>query len=415
MKKFFRVFYSQIFNSFFPVLVIAILLKLADSSKTAGIFLLLNFSNIYLLFSDYSSNIILLKDALQLGGINKGNVSEKIIADIESYIGVKIIILGLGYFIWVVLCFFVPQLSRNLLSNILAYSFIIGYNLNFYWLYMSSSKEYFFIISNFLGRLFFLLLLLLYIFCKANFFSLMPLAGLGTTLISLLIFKRFCTVYGFRVRLSKDTLQHAALIIKRDWPLVANSFLVMTPTTCLSVFIGFIKNTSHVLVYAFAEKIFMAIRALLAVFVNAVYPVVCQEGSVYTKKSVRILWFFYLAVAAGCMATYLLSPYIFRYLKQPYDFNELFTKCLVYFLLTVVMISINTRFFLQLLISNHFNDAKNFKWLLGAALCTVAVFAVDIYLNNNVVSVVQSVLTAETIIVLAFVWLTYRANAKIIR
>ena len=413
MKKFFRVFYSQIFNSFFPVLIIAVLLKMADSSKTASIFLLLNFANIYLLFSDYSSNTILLKDALQLGGITKENVSDDIIKDIESYIGVKIIILGLGFFIWLALCLFVPQLSKNLLSNILAYSFITGYNINFYWLYMSSSKEYFFIISNFLGRLFFLLLLLLYIFWKVDFFSLMPVAGVGTTLISLLIFKRFCTVYKIDIHLSKATLQQAVLVLKRDWPLVANSFLIMTPTTCLSLFIGFIKNSSHVLVYAFAEKIFMAIRALLAVFVNAVYPVVCQEGSIYTKKSMRILFLFYVAVGGGCILTYLLSPYVFSYLRQPPGFNELFTKCLIYFLLTISMISINTRFFLQLLVSNHFNDAKNFKWLLLAAMCIVVVFAANIYLDNNVVSVVQSVLAAETIIVLAFVGLTYFTRPKI--
>ncbi len=415
MKKFFRVFYSQIFNSFFPVLIIAILLKLADSSKTASIFLLLNFANIYLLFSDYSSNTILLKDALQSGGITKENVSDDIIKDIESYIGVKIIILGLGFFIWLALCLFVPQLSQNLLSNILAYSFIIGYNMNFYWLYMSSSKEYFFIISNFLGRLFFLLLLLLYIFFKVDFFSLMPLAGLGTTLISLLIFKRFCAVYRINFRLSKATLQQAVLVIKRDWPLVANSFLMMTPTTCLSLFIGFIKNSSHVLVYAFAEKIFMAIRALISVFINAVYPVICQEGSVKTQRSNRILLFFYAAVIVGCTATYYFSPYIFNYLRQPAAFTNLFTKCLLYFLLTILVITFNVRPFLQLLVSNHFNYAKNFFLLLIGSVAIVLVFTINVFTNNSVASIAQSVLIAEAIIGLALVALNYFTRAKISR
>ena len=415
MKKFFRVFYSQIFNSFFPIVIIAMLIKLADSSKTASIFLLLNFSNIYLLFSDYSSNSILLKDAMQAGGISRNNVPETIVEDIKSYLGVKSIMLGIGFFIWIALCFIIPQLQKNIISNILAYSFIVGYNLNFYWLYMCSSKEYFFIISNFVSRLFFLVLLVFFIFYRFDFFWLMPVTGLGTILISMFTFSRFCNVYGIKIIVSKNMMTDAGKIIKRDWPLVANSFLAVSPTTCLSIFVGFIKNSSHVLIYAFAEKIFMAIRALLAVFGNAFYPIVCQEGSIYTKKSKQILLLFYVVVVVGCIATYLLSPFIFSYLKQPESFNALFTKCLMYFLITVVVISINTRFFLQLMVSNHFNDAKNFGWLVVATVLIVGVFTLNLFLENSVMSVVQSVLIAETIIVLTFISLIYFTRAKISR
>ena len=333
---------------------------MADNSQTTSIFLLINFANIYLLFSDYSSNTILLKDTLQSGGVRKGNISEQLITDIASYIGVKAIVLFIGFFVWVALCLIVPQLKVHKLSNILAYTFIIGYNINFYWLYMTSDKEYFFIISNFFGRLFFLFLLVLFIFFKLNFFLLMPLVGVGSIAISILSFLRFCSVYSFKVNISIDTFKHAAFVVRRDWPLVANSFLIMTPTTCLSFFIGFIKNSSAVLVYAFAEKIFMAIRALLGVFVNSVYPVICQQGSIFTKRSKQILMAFYLAVVLGCIVTYLLSPIIFSYLHQPVEFNKLFTKCVEYFLLTTLAIGLNTPYFLQLLVTNHFNDKKNF-------------------------------------------------------
>lgn len=413
MKKFFRIFYSQIFNSFFPVLIIAILLQLADSSKTASIFLLLNFSNIFLLFSDYSSNSILLKDAMLAGGLSKNNVPESIVGDIKSYLGVKSIILGLGFFIWIALCSTIPQLHKNVISNILAYTFIVGFNLNFYWLYMCSNKEYFFIISNFVSRLFFLFLLVYFIFYRLDFFWLMPITGVGTIVISIFTFSRFCRLYGIKINASKNMMSDAGKILKRDWPIVANSFLIMSPTTCLSFFIGFVKNSSHVLVYALAEKIFMALRALLSVFVNAFYPVVCQEGSAYTKKSKQILLFFYVVVVVGCIATYLVSPFIFSYLKQPESFNALFTKCLLYFLITIVIISINTRFFLQLLVTNHFNDAKNFFWLVIATILIVVVFMLNLYYKNSVYSVVQSLLIAETIIVLAFIGLNYFTRAKV--
>ena len=287
MKKFFRVFYSQIFNSFFPIIIIAILLKQSNNNNTASIFLLLNYANIYLLFSDYSSNTVFLKDALQIGGISSVGISEKIILYIYNYIGIKIIILSVGFFLWVALCFLSPLLHQHIFSNIFAYIFIIGYNMNFYWLYMSSNKEYFFIISNFLSRLLFLVLLIFFIKYHFSFSYLMPLCGLGTLAISVLIFKRFCRIYNLHINFTLQHLKQSIQILKRDWPLVANSFLIMSPSTSLSIFIGFVKNSKYVIVYAFAEKIYMAIRALLGVFVNSAYPLICEEGSINTKKTNR--------------------------------------------------------------------------------------------------------------------------------
>jgi hypothetical protein len=410
MKKFFRVFYSQIFNSFFPVLIIGILIKLKNSNDIASIFLLINFSNIYLLFSDYSSNTIFLKAALSEGGISSTRVSSNIINDIHSYIGIKILILIIGFIVWIPIVFYTPILQRHALSNILAYTFIVGININFYWLYMCSSKEYFFIISNFISRIFFLCLLLAFIFFNFNMSFLMPLVGLATIVISIVTFIRFCAVYKIRVVVSGGIVKNAVTIIRRDWPFVANSFLIMTPTTCLSFFVGFIKDSQHVIIYAFAEKIFMAIRALLAVFVNSIFPVICAEGSVTSKKSNRLFLFFYLLIVVGCAFTYFISPIVFDYFKQPKELNYIFYKCLFYFMLTIIIISINTRYFLNLLVHNHFNDSRNSPYFLASAIIILLVFSINAFFINSVFSIIQSLLVAEILIVLNLVFLNYRTR-----
>ena len=412
MKKFARVFISQIFNAFFPILIVAILLKLHDQEYTASIFLLINFANIYLLFSDYSSNITFIKDALQSGGITQQHVAQNVVKDIHHYIGIKSIILFFGFLVWIILCFTIPLLSHHTLSNILSYSFIVGSNFTFYWAYMSSDKEYFYIVSTFLSRLLLVLILLVFVLLNFNFFFLMPLAGLGSIAIAVILFIRFSIVYKIPLTLSRHTFREAAGIIKRDWPLVTNTFLLMTPTTCLSIMVGFVRNTQHVIVYGLAEKIFIAIRSLLAVFLNSIYPVLCNPVPAVKKRVSYIYGGFYFVIIAGCAATWILSSYISSVMGLSQANTDIFKECLFYLLLTILVISINIPFFLHLLVHNKMNSKSVFAYFSIGAILVVAIFATQIILANEIRWIAKSLLAAEAIITLIFFLLYKNSNNK---
>jgi len=401
MKKFLRVFYSQIFNSFFPILIVAILIGLKNKSDVAPIFLLLNFANVYLLFSDYSSNINFLKNAMAAGGIHQ-TTAPSITKDIEHYIGIKTIVFAIGFIAWIVMCFYVPLLHQNMLASICCYTFIIGYNLNFYWVYMSSSKEYLFILSNFFARLLLLLLLLLFIKLQCSLSYLMAFVGIGNTLMAILFFKNFCKLHQLKINFNLKTIQESVSIIKKDAPLVLNSFLLMSPNTCATFFIGYVKNTELILVYGLAEKIFLAFRAMLAVFVNSIYPVFCSKEGVSKSKAFQIFGGFYACIALACTGIYFISPYLLSYFHLAASSNHVFYTCLFYLLATIIAVSLNVPPFIWILLKHQLNTAFATVVLFITAIIVVGGFVYNTLYFNGVISVTQSLLIAESLVVVAF-------------
>lgn len=401
MKKFLRVFYTQIFNSFFPILIVAILINLKNKSDVAQIFLMLNFANVYLLFSDYSANVNFLKNAIAAGGIHQ-TTATSIIKDIEHYIGIKTIVFFLGFVAWIVMCCYIPLLHQNMVASIFCYAFIVGHNLNFYWVYMSSSKEYLFIISNFFARLLLLLLLLLFIKLQFSLSYLMAFVGVGNTILAIFFFKNFCRRYQLKINFNFETIKESVTIIKKDAPLVMNSFLLMSPNTCATFFIGYVKSTESILVYGLAEKIFLAFRAMLGVFVNSVYPVFCAKEGVNRNKAFKIFSGFYACIALACASMYFISPYLLNYFHLPTSSNHTFYTCLFYLLATIIAISVNTPFFIWLLLKHQLNTAFATVVLLITSLIIVGGFIYNTTYNNGVISVTKSLLIAESLVVVAY-------------
>ena len=414
MKKFLRVFYSQIFNSFFPILIVAILINLKNKSDVAPIFLMLNFANVYLLFSDYSANVNFLKNAIAAGGIHE-TTAPSIIKDIEHYIGIKTIVFVLGFIAWIAMCFFIPLLHQNMVASICCYAFIISYNLNFYWVYMSSSKEYLFIISNFCVRLSLLLWLLFFIHFHFNLSYVMAFVGVGNALMAILFFKNFCRLHKLDIHFNPTTIKESISVIKKDAPLVINSFLLMSPNTCATFFIGYVKNTELILVYGLAEKIFLACRAMLGVFVNSIYPVFCSKEGVTRSKAIKIFGGLYLCIVIACASIYFISPYLLHYFHLTESSNHTFYTCLFYLLATIGAISINTPLFLWILLKHQLNTTFATLVLIITALLIVFGFVYNTVYNNGVISVTQSLLIAESLVVVAYLIIYWTKNKRLLQ
>ena len=404
MSKFIKVFLSQAFNSFFPVLIVGILLHIANKNEAAPVFIILNFANIYLLFTDYSSNIRFLKSAMELGGI-RVHPPAQIVRSVQHYLSIKIITLAIGFIPWVIICVVTPLLRYNLFASIIAYPFIIGYNLNFYWMYTVSNKEYFFILSNFASRLILVLFLFAFLHWQLSFTYLMFSAGLTVSLVSLGFFFLFCKKHRIRLSLGNSVFRESFQILREDVKLVLNNFSLMVPTISLGFFIGYINNPAQVVVYAFAEKLFLGFRTLLSISVNSIYPVLCAKKSLPKRYVQKLLLFFYTAVLAACAVTYLLHPLFIQYFHLNNSLSAVFKTCLFYFLLTIVVISINVPFFLWLMLHNQITTRRTSFFMSVTAVLILIVFLVQLALFNTVLSLVQSLLVAESLIVLTLLFL----------
>ncbi len=411
MKKFFRVFYSQVFNAFFPILIVLVLIRFTDKNNIAQIFLITNFANIYLLFSDYSANTRFLKNTLASGGITL-NTKIEIVEDIASYIGIKIIILSLGFLGWGVLCWSVPLLNHNFWGSLLSYTFIVAYNINYYWVYMSSNKEHFYIVSTFVSRIFFLMVIGFFIYYHFNLYYALPIIGLLTFIANYLFFVGFCRLHSITVQVNLKKISKSKAIIKSDLPTVINSFLLMTPTNCITIFIGYVKNTEQLVAYALAEKIFFGVRTLLAVFVNSIYPLFCSKD-ISRKRKTLIFVLFYIALLIFCICAYLLAPFTVGYFRFTGNTSIIFIHCLFYFFLTIIVISLNIPFLLWLLLNNHINAKKTTWYLVIAALSIISCFLLYTGFAVDVLTIVKSLFIAESTILITFALLYWSKKINV--
>lgn len=402
MKKFIRVFVSQIFNAVFPIIIILVLISIKEKNDITSIFLLINYANFYLLFTDYSSNIIFLKEALQTGGI-KVNTEPAILQNINIYLTIKCLFLSVGFIVWLLICYFSPVLHAHFIQNVLGYTFIIGYNLNFYWVYMSSPKEFYFIISNLFARLSLLLVLLLFIFTNLNLSWLMCIVGVLNIAISWLYFKRFCAIYNIETVINKPTIQQSIAVIKRDFSFMSSSFLLMTPTNCLSLFLGFVKNTAVIPVYSLAEKVFFAVRTLLSVFINSIYPSFLNNELNGLKKRGIMFTVFYGTIITICIFLYFGAPTFSGLLKlKDVDKPVLYT-CLHYFIATILILSVNVPFMLWMYLKNMLSKPiTTFGLIIAAILITTEFTYYSVY-ENDITNIAKSLMIAEGLIVIVFI------------
>jgi hypothetical protein len=239
----------------------------------------------------------------------------------------------------------------------------------------------------------------------------MAFVGIGNTILAILFFKNFCKRYSLTIFFNQTTIIESFTIIKKDAPLVINSFLLMSPNTCVTFFIGYVKNTELVLVYGLAEKIFLAFRAMLGVFVNSIYPVFCSKEGVSRRRAFLIFGGFYTCLVLACVAVYFISPYLFSYFHLPASNNHIFYTCLFYLLATIIVISLNVPAFIWLLVKHQLNTAFATVVLFITAGITLGTFILNTVYNNGVISITQSVLVAEASVVVAYL-VIYFAKRK---
>ncbi len=406
MKKIFRVFYSQLFNVFFPIVLLLILNRIINQSGVSSIFLLTNYANFYLLFSDYSSNIVFLKESLQHGGITN-KTSSKTITNINTYLGLKLFFLTIGFFVWIVLCTITPALYDHFFISVLSYTFIVAYNLNFYWIYMSSSKEFYFIITNFISRLVLITSLLFCVYLKVTVTWVMPIVGFINVLICLAYFRKFCKYFAITLQINYQTILNAIQVIKQDFKLISGLILLMTPSNCLFLFLGYVKSTNTIVVFGFAQQIFFGIRSLLSIFINSIYPGLCNN-TINKKRKNQIFILFYVVIFLGCLILFFIKSEIGFFLKLSGPNMYILNTSLNYFIAAILVLSVNVPFMLWAMLHDILHKKKMVTLLLIASAVTIGVFLYHLMYENSAINIAKSVFIAEAAILITFILLYYK-------
>jgi len=317
----------------------------------------------------------------------------------------KIIICLACFVLLLLLVWVVPIFNAHLSLYLLAFVFVVGQTLLIGWFFQGIEKMHYIAVAALLGRLIFVVLVFAFIKAPADTELFLFFMGVGNIIAGLATI--YLAVRLFKLKLIRPSRAEIIDEFKAGWRITATNFFI-TNSQYIGIFIlRIFTNDALVGYYSVAEKVFFAMKLMLGIFTQVVYPRVCQlmeSGLERVKHFFRQVYLpFFLLVLLGCTAGFIFSTQIMHLLighASPYSAFLLRMLCVA-----GVIVCLNIPAYLVLFAGDH---KKNYF--------RVFTIATIIYLGANITlarffdatGTVVSVIITEFFITAGLYWEMYR-------
>ena len=339
-----------------------------------GIISLAHVVMIYLsTMSDYGFNLTATRDI----ALHKSDVLR--VSKIFSVVLVsKILITILVFILLLFLIWVIPIFRANLNIYLFGFVYVIGQSLLISWFFQGLERMHYITLITLLSRLIFVALVLVFIRQKGDSFMFLFFLGAGNIiagLISILMAIRI-----FRLQLVRPHWSEIIDELKNGWQIMVSNISVNTYQYANVFILRIFTNDLVVGYYSIAEKIFFAIRQILGIFSQAIYPRVCQlamksKEEISTFFSSFYLPFLWLVISLS-LGVFIFSPQIVQLFLS--EKSELAVLLLQLLSLVPVIVCLNIPAF-QLLLA--FNQKNSYSTVLG--LGTVVNIVANLILCKN--------------------------------
>ena len=221
--------------------------------------------------SDYGFNLTATRDI----ALNKeGRDTEKISGIFFTVLASKIILTALAFLLLLILISCVPFFKANFDVYLSGFTYVIGQSLLVSWFFQGMERMKFITISVLLARIVFVILVFVFIKHPNDAFLFLFFFGLGNIVAGL--FSIYVAMYFFKLKFKYPVLSIIIQELRNGWQImISNLFINSYSYTNIFVLRLFVSDLT-VGYYSIAEKIFFAIRQILGVFSQVIYPQVCQ-------------------------------------------------------------------------------------------------------------------------------------------
>ena len=353
-------------------------------------------------FSDYGFNLTATRDISLHRHDNK-----KISKIFCTVLSTKLIITVLSFVILLVLVSVVPLFRDNFLLYILAFSCVLGQSLLTGWFFQGVEKMHYITFSTLIARLIFVVLVFMFIHNQEDKALFLFFLGIGNIIAG--IISIYIAIKVFKLKIYRPSAGDIILELKEGWQITFSNLSINTYLYINVFVLRIFANDTIVGYYSIAEKIFYAIRQLLAIFSQAIYPRVCQiaiqkkEDLAHFFKQVFIP--FLLLVCLGCISVFIFSSQLVHiFLSTNSDLSVLLLKMLSF---VPVVVCLNIPAYLLLL---AFNEKKIYMKIFTAGTI-VNVFSNLLLASNwGAVGTATSIIISESFITIALLVSLYRKN-----
>jgi PST family polysaccharide transporter len=256
-------------NFLLPIIVMPFVIK-KIGTEGFGVISVAQVLMIYLsAISDYGFNLTATRD-IALFKSDTPRISKIFFVVLAS----KILITIFCFILLLVLVFFVPFLHQHLLIYLLGFVYVIGQTLLVSWFFQGMEKMQLITISTLIARFIFVILVFAFIRQKEDNIFFLFFIGIGNVIAGLLSI--YFAIRIFKLQFTRPAWADVVNELKEGWHITLSNLSINTYLYANIFILRIFTNDLIVGYYSIAEKIFFAIRQILGVFSQAIYPHVCQ-------------------------------------------------------------------------------------------------------------------------------------------
>ena len=229
-----------------------------------------------------------------------------------TVLSTKMIITIFSFLLLLILVWIVPFFQNNADVYLSGFTYVVGQSLLVSWFFQGIEKMKFITFSVLIARLIFAVLVFIFIRQKEDAFLFLLFLGLGNIMAGL--FSIYIAIYVFKLKLFYPRSPDVISELKNGWQIMISNVFINTYLYC-NVFILRIFATDMIVgYYSIAERIFFAIRQILGIFSQVIYPHVCQLTQTSKDETGnffrRVYLPFLLLVSTGSCIVFIFSSQI---------------------------------------------------------------------------------------------------------
>lgn len=285
----------------------------------------------------------------------------------SSVLVTKLLLLVVSFAILFVLVLSFSKFSVNTTAFLFGFFIVIGQTVLPVWFFQGVEEMKFITYLNVAAKLLFTILIFAFVKEDGDGPLVLLFLGLGNFISG--IFGVFLAVKKYHLNFNWPGIKGVKQELKNGWDLFVANFSIVSYQSSNVFILGLFTSNLITGYYSVAEKIVLAIKQLLTVFLQATYPHVCQLA---TESVLKVKRFYKQVFLPFSFLIFLVSICIFFFANPIVQFftNEGVEEIVVLLRLlcfTGLIVALNIPAY-QSLLANHFNKSASRILVIGSLL-----------------------------------------------
>ena len=270
------------------------------------------------------------------------NDSEKISKIFSTVFFTKAILCFFSFILLLILLLIVPVFRSHFLLYILAFAFVVGQSLLMNWFFQGLEKMWLIVLTTLAGRILFVALVFLFLKNKEDDFLYIFFMGVGNIIAGVTGILIAFRVYSLSFKkINKKDIKDE---LKEGWQYTITNLSMNTCQYANIFILRFFTNDLVVGYFSVAEKIFITLKQVLAVFSQSIYPRLCrlvEKGKMNLNIFLKKVYIpFLICIIAGSILLYLLSPRVLYFFSGKEAIHSVFILRMLCIVLVIVCLNL---------------------------------------------------------------------------